>query len=508
MMTTTAASPEFDTTFASLPDRFYSYAQPVTVANATTIIHNPTLAKELGIDPQWLASDEALQVLAGNQTALGSAPMAQAYAGHQFGSFNPQLGDGRAHLLGEIVTPNGERFDLQLKGSGPTPYSRRGDGRSPMGPVIREYLISEAMAALGVPTTRSLAAIATGETVMRQGPAPGAVLTRIAPSHIRVGTFEYFAMQGDEDAVKKLADYCLKRHFPHLINHAQPYLALLNEVMERQAKLIAQWQGFGFIHGVMNTDNMLICGATVDYGPCAFMDQFNPEKVFSSIDRQGRYRYNQQPGIGQWNLTRLAQALLPLLHTDGEQALADAQQALDDYVKHFGAAYQRVMSNKLGFSEPQADDQALTEQLLAIMAEHQLDFTLCFRYLLDQVAVQVTDLETDLVKTGPAHQALGDAFTAPDELVLWQQQWQRRLATDSQSQEQRYQQMKLANPAFIARNHQVELAIRAAEDNGDYEPFYALLKVLQTPFEYQQSLKDYALTPVPQEVVHHTFCGT
>ena len=495
-MTTTAASPKFDTTFASLPDRFYSYAQPVTVANATTIIHNPALAKELGIDPQWMASDEALQVLAGNQTAMGSAPMAQAYAGHQFGSFNPQLGDGRAHLLGEIVTPDGERFDLQLKGSGPTPYSRRGDGRSPMGPVIREYLISEAMAALGVPTTRSLAAIATGETVMRQGPAPGAVLTRIAPSHIRVGTFEYFAMQGDEDAVKKLADYCLKRHFPHLVNHDQPYLALLNEVMERQAKLIAQWQGFGFIHGVMNTDNMLICGATVDYGPCAFMDHFDPEKVFSSIDRQGRYRYNQQPGIGQWNLARLAQALLPLLHTDSEQALADAQQALDNYVKHYGAAYQAVMSNKLGMSQPQEGDQVLTEQLLDIMTEHQLDFTLCFRYLLDQMAKEST------------HQPLKDAFSAPDALVLWQQQWHKRLAADPQNQAQQYQQMKLANPAFIARNHQVELAIRAAEDKGDYEPFYALLRVVQAPHDYRPSLNDYALAPTPSETVMNTFCGT
>ena len=494
--TATPVGPTFDTTFASLPERFYSYVQPVSVANPSPIINNPTLADELGIDLQWLASDDALHVMAGNQTAMGSAPMAQAYAGHQFGSFNPQLGDGRAHLLGEIVSPNGERFDVQLKGSGPTPYSRRGDGRSPLGPVLREYLVSEAMAALGVPTTRSLAAIATGETVMRQGPAPGAVLTRIAPSHIRVGSFEYFAMQGDEAGVKTLADYCLQRHFSHLIEHPQPYLALLNEIIERQAKLIAQWQGFGFIHGVMNTDNMLICGATVDYGPCAFMDQFDPDKVFSSIDRQGRYRYNQQPGIGQWNLTRLAQSLLPLLHSDGERALAGAQQALDDYAKHYGTAYQRVMSNKLGISTPQAGDQALTEQLLAIMTEHKLDFTLCFRYLVDQVA---TDAE---------HQPLMDVFIAPDELVLWQQQWQKRIATDVQSQVQRYQQMNLANPAFIARNHQVELAIRAAEDRDDYQPFYALLKVVQSPSEYQQSLKGYALSPMPQELVHHTFCGT
>ena len=246
----------------------------------------------------------------------------------------------------------------------------------------------------------------------------------------------------------------------------------------------------------MNTDNMLICGATVDYGPCAFMDQFDPDKVFSFIDRQGRYRYNQQPGIGQWNLTRLAQSLLPLLHSDGERALAGAQQALDDYAKHYGTAYQRVMSNKLGISKPQAGDQALTEQLLAIMAEHKLDFTLCFRYLVDQVA------------TGAEHQPLMDVFIAPDELVLWQQQWQKRIATDSQSQVQRYQQMNLANPAFIARNHQVELVIRAAEDRGDYQPFYALLKVVQSPSEYQQTLKQFALAPMPQELVHHTFCGT
>jgi uncharacterized protein YdiU (UPF0061 family) len=492
----TAASPTFDTTFASLPERFYSYAQPTAVAHATPIIDNQKLAQELGIDPQWLASDDALQVLAGNQTAMGSAPMAQAYAGHQFGSFNPQLGDGRAHLLGEIVAPDGQRFDLQLKGSGPTPYSRRGDGRSPLGPVIREYLMSEAMATLEVPTTRSLAAVATGESVMRQGPAPGAVLTRIAPSHIRVGSFEYFAMQGDDDAVKSLADYCLQRHFPHLIEHPQPYLSLLNAVIERQAKLIAQWQGFGFIHGVMNTDNMLICGATVDYGPCAFMDHFDPEKVFSSIDRQGRYRYNQQPGIGQWNLARLAQALLPLLHTDSEQALTDAQQALDNYVKHYGAAYQSVMSKKLGISQPQEGDQALTEELLAIMAEHQLDFTLCFRYLVDQIA------------TSTAHEALGEVFMAPQALVVWQQQWQQRLAKDPQSQAERYQQMNLANPAFIARNHQVELVIRAAEDHSNYQPFYDLLKVVQSPYAYQQTLEKFVLAPMPQEVVAHTFCGT
>lgn len=491
------ASPHFDTTFASLPERFYSYTQPVAVANATAIIVNQKLAQELGINLQWLASDEALQVLAGNQTAMGSAPMAQAYAGHQFGSFNPQLGDGRAHLLGEIVTPNNQRFDLQLKGSGPTPYSRRGDGRSPLGPVIREYLMSEAMATLGVPTTRSLAAIATGETVMRQGPAPGGILTRIAPSHIRVGSFEYFAMKGDHEAVKHLADYCLKRHFPALIKHPQPYLSFLNAVIERQAKLIAQWQGFGFIHGVMNTDNMLICGATVDYGPCAFMDQFDPAKVFSSIDRQGRYRYNQQPGIGQWNLVRLAQALLPLLNDDDEQGLADAQQALDNYVKHYGAAYQQVMSNKLGMSQAQADDQALTEQLLAIMAQHQLDFTLCFRYLLDQVATNDAQ-----------HQTLGQAFIAPQELLVWQQEWQQRLTSDSQSPAQRYQQMRLANPAFIARNHQVEVAIRAAEDRGDYQPFKALLKVVQTPFDYQPELIGYALAPTLSETVKHTFCGT
>ena len=493
---TPATSPQFDTTFASLPERFYSYAQPISVANATPIINNHALAEELGIDPLWLASDEALQVLAGNQTAMGSAPMAQAYAGHQFGSFNPTLGDGRAHLLGEIVTPSGERFDLQLKGSGPTPYSRRGDGRSPLGPVLREYLLSEAMATLGVPTTRSLAAVATGETVMRQSPAPGAVLTRIAPSHIRVGSFENFAMQGDEDGVQTLADYCLQRHFPHLIKQPQPYLALLNEVIERQAKLIAKWQGFGFIHGVMNTDNVLICGATVDYGPCAFMDDFDPDKVFSSIDRQGRYRYNQQPGIGQWNLTRLAQALLPIIHTDSEQALADAQSALGNYVTHYGAAYQRIMSNKLGMSMPQPGDQALTKQLFAIMAEHKLDFTLCFRYLVDQIA------------TPAQHQTLGDAFNAPQELIVWQQQWQQRLATDQQTNEQRYQQMNLANPAFIARNHQVELVIRAAEDKGDYQPFYALLKVLQSPFEFQQTLKNFALAPMPEEAVQHTFCGT
>lgn len=493
---TPATSPQFDTTFASLPERFYSYAQPISVANATPITHNQELAQELGIDLQWLTSDEALQVLAGNQTAMGSAPMAQAYAGHQFGTFNPTLGDGRAHLLGEIVTPNGERFDLQLKGSGPTPYSRRGDGRSPLGPVLREYLLSEAMAALNVPTTRSLAAVATGETVMRQSPAPGAVLTRIAPSHIRVGSFEFFSRQGDDAGVKTLADYCLKRHFPTLIASPNPYLALLNEVIERQAKLIAQWQGFGFIHGVMNTDNVLICGATVDYGPCAFMDDYDGDKVFSSIDRQGRYRYNQQPGIGQWNMTRLAEALLPLLDSDSDKAIALAQEALSSYVTHYGAAYQRVMSNKLGMSKPQPDDQKLTQQLFTIMTEHKLDFTLCFRYLVDQAAID------------EAHQSIEDAFSAPDELLAWQKKWQLRLDKDPQTKAQRYEQMKLANPVFIARNHQVELAIRAAEDRGDYQPFYNLLEVLKAPYNYHSALKKFALTPMAQEVVTHTFCGT
>jgi uncharacterized protein YdiU (UPF0061 family) len=492
----TPTSPSFDTSYAKLPQRFYSFVEPTPVATSTPFALNYALATEMGFDHQWLNSKAAAQALVGNQLLAGSKPLAQAYAGHQFGSYNPRLGDGRAHLLGEIVSPSGERFDLQLKGSGTTPYSRRGDGRSPLGPVLREYLVSEAMAALHVPTTRSLAAIATGETVLRQDPAPGAVLTRIAPSHIRVGTFEFFAMQGDEEAVKALADYCLKRHFPHLISHQQPYLAFLSEVIQRQAQLIAQWQGFGFIHGVMNTDNMLICGVTVDYGPCAFMDHYDADKVFSSIDRQGRYRYNQQPGIGQWNLVRLAQALMPLLSDDGEQALTSAQQALDAYVVHYGSAYQQVMSNKLGLAAPRADDQALTQQLLAIMGEHELDFTLCFRYLVDQVAVDEN------------HQPIGDVFSAPDELSVWVQQWQRRLATDSQTAMQRYAQMNKANPAFIARNHQLEIAIRAAEDKANFAPFEALLKVVQSPFEYQPMLKQYALAPTPDEAVQNTFCGT
>lgn len=489
-------SPSFDTTFASLPERFYSDAQPTAVANASFIAINQNLAQELGINADWLASDEALQVLAGNQSATGSKPMAQAYAGHQFGSFNPSLGDGRAHLLGEIVAPNGKRYDLQLKGSGPTPYSRRGDGRSALGPVLREYILSESMAVLGVPTTRSLAAVATGESVMRQMPTPGGVLTRIAPSHIRVGSFEFFAMQGDEEGVKTLADYCLSRHFKHLADEPEPYLALLTQVIERQAKLIATWQGLGFIHGVMNTDNVLICGATVDYGPCAFMDEYHTDKVFSSIDRQGRYRYNQQPGIGQWNMTRLAQALLPLLHADTDTAIKKAQHALGHYASEYGKAYQRVMSDKLGLSSPQEGDQALSENLLKLMQEHQLDFTLSFRFLVDQIATTST------------HEPLGNVFEAPEALLQWLETWRQRLATDGQNETERYAQMSAANPAFIARNHQVEKVIRAAEDHGDFQPFHQLLKVLQAPFSYQPSLKNYALAPMAEEVVAHTFCGT
>ncbi|NND67984.1 MAG: YdiU family protein, partial [Halioglobus sp.] len=373
----------FDNSYARLPAAFYTALDPTPVEEPGPIRVNRELAVELGLDPQWLASKEGTAVLAGNEIAEGSEPIATVYAGHQFGGYNPQLGDGRAVLLGEIVRSDGQRFDLQLKGSGPTPYSRGGDGRAPLGPVLREYIVGEAMHALGVPTTRSLAAVTTGELVVRDGYLPGAVLARVASSHIRIGTFEYFAARRDNESLATLSGHVIARHFPEAAQADNPILDMLESVIERQATLVAQWQLLGFIHGVMNTDNMLLCGETIDYGPCAFMDAFNPEQVYSSIDHQGRYAYRNQPGIAQWNLSRLAQAVLPLLHDDEEQAVALAQAAIDAYPAQFLDAHSAGIARKLGLSEITEDDTALVEDLFAALAEHKLDFTLAFRRLAD-----------------------------------------------------------------------------------------------------------------------------
>ena len=373
----------FENTYARLPDRFYARVAPTPVQAPRLIRLNTQLALDLGLDPNWLAGPQGLEVLAGRLVPDSAEPIAMAYAGHQFGHFVPQLGDGRAILLGEIVDRQGVRRDVQLKGSGPTPFSRRGDGRAALGPVLREYIVSEAMTALGIPSTRSLAAVMSGETVARETPLPGAVLTRVAASHIRVGTFQFFAARRDLDGLRLLADHVIARHYPEAGRADRPYLALLELVTARQAELIARWLLVGFIHGVMNTDNMSIAGETIDYGPCAFMDEYDPGKVFSSIDRQGRYAYGNQPQIATWNLSRFAETLLPLIDDDQQQAVQRAEDVLKGFSARFDAAYLTGMRHKLGLSTVEDDDLKLVDEFLSLLAADGADFTLAFRRLSD-----------------------------------------------------------------------------------------------------------------------------
>jgi serine/tyrosine/threonine adenylyltransferase len=485
----------FDNSYARLPERYYARQGPVAVPAPRPIRVNRELAAQLGVDADWLASDEGTRTIAGNAVPAGAEPIATAYAGHQFGGFNPQLGDGRALLLGEVLTPGGERFDLQLKGSGPTPWSRGGDGRSPIGPVLREYIVSEAMHRLGVPTTRALAAARTGDLVVRERYLPGAVLARVASSHIRVGTFEYFAARRDTEGLRLLADHVIARHYPEAQRSENPVLALLEGVIARQARLIAHWQLLGFIHGVMNTDNMLICGETIDYGPCAFMDGFNPEQVYSSIDHGGRYAYRRQPGIAHWNLSCLAQTLLPLLHNDEEQALALAQNAINAFAEQFLQANTQGMARKLGVQAIVEQDTALVEDLWQLMAQHALDFTLTFRRL------------SDLAHEGGGN-TVAALFEFPEALQPWLVRWRARLAQDDVAFAERQASMYRANPVFIPRNHLVEAAIAAATDSDDLSVFHALVDVLANPHDYRPELAVYATPPQPEQVVRQTFCGT
>jgi uncharacterized protein YdiU (UPF0061 family) len=486
----------FDNSYVRLPDTFFTRVQPEPVSSPGRIRVNDELATSLGIDSQWLHSDTATAVVAGNEVPAGAEPIAAVYAGHQFGGFNPQLGDGRAVLLGEIVNPQGKRFDLQLKGSGPTPYSRGGDGRSPLGPVLREYIVSEAMHCLGVPTTRSLAAVTTGDSVARERFLPGAVLARVASSHIRIGTFEFFAARKDTGALRLLTDYVIDRHYPSAHSTENPALALLENVIARQAQLIAHWQLLGFIHGVMNTDNMLVCGETIDYGPCAFMDAFNPAQVFSSIDHRGRYAYHRQPGIAHWNLTCLAQSLVPLLADDSEAAVALAQTAINAFPQQFLNANTVGMACKLGLEEIGEHDTALVEDLWQLMADHHLDFTLTFRRLGDLA---------DPDSSAPAVSAL---FDFPDAAQPWLDRWRARLRQDAMSSSDRQSMMYRANPVFIPRNHLVETAIAAANDSGDLEPFNHLMDILAEPYVYRAEMAAFATPPQPEQVVTQTFCGT
>jgi uncharacterized protein YdiU (UPF0061 family) len=447
------------------------------------------------LDAGALDSPEGARIFAGNDIPKGAAPLAQVYAGHQFGGFARQLGDGRALLLGEVIDRKGCRRDIQLKGSGPTPFSRAGDGRAALGPVLREYLIGEAMHALGIPTTRALAAVVTGEPVFREeGALPGAVLTRVAASHIRVGTFEFFAARGEQDKVTRLADYVIHRHYPDLKDHANPYLALLEGVSDRQAALIASWMHVGFIHGVMNTDNMAVSGETIDYGPCAFMDHYDPATVFSSIDTHGRYAYANQPRIAQWNLARFAETLLHLIDADGKRAVARATEVINAFPERYERHWLKGMRAKLGLVTEDEADLNLAAGFLAAMKGGNIDYTLAFRYLADAALGQEEGLRT--------------LFTDPSAYDVWSSHWRARLSREALAPSDRAQGMRRANPAFIPRNHRVEEALSAAVERGDYAPFDTLLKVLSYPFDDQPEFAALA-EPAPEgRGRYQTFCGT
>jgi serine/tyrosine/threonine adenylyltransferase len=486
----------FDNTYARLPERFHVRTAPTPVSAPRLIRVNRHLAEELGLDPDFLCSPEGVEILAGNRLPEGADPIAAAYAGHQFGGFVPQLGDGRAILLGEVLDRRGRRRDIQLKGAGRTAFSRGGDGRAALGPVLREYLLSEAMAALGIPTTRALAAVLTGDRVAREELLPGAVLTRVASSHIRVGTFEFFARRGDTDGVRLLADHVIERHYPAAAGAANPHRALLDAVVRAQAELIADWLLVGFIHGVMNTDNMAVSGETIDYGPCAFMDHYDPETVFSAIDRQGRYAYGNQPGIGQWNLARLAECLLPLLGEGEEAALAAARESLAAYVGWFESRYQDGLATKIGLSSSGGESSELAAGFLKILGEGSVDFTLSFRRLADAAS-------------GPEAEAgLRALFRETDALDAWLPRWYEQIDAEPGGRAAVRAAMRAVNPAFIPRNHQVEAVIRAGVDRDDFAPFEQLLAVLENPFDDQAENARYAEPPQPHERVRQTFCGT
>lgn len=477
----------FDNSYASLPESFYSRIDPTPVRSPKLSIVNGDLAESLGLNVQFLQNDAGVEVLAGNKVPEGAFPLAQAYAGHQFGNFT-MLGDGRAVLLGEQITPDGKRFDLQLKGSGRTPYSRGGDGRAALGPMLREYIISEAMHALRIPTTRSLAVVTTGQPVFRDNILPGAILTRVAASHLRVGTFQYVANWRNVKELQILADYTIKRHFPYVEADEHRYLSLLQEVIKRQAKLIAQWQLVGFIHGVMNTDNMAISGETIDYGPCAFMDMYHLATVFSSIDIQGRYAYGNQPYIAGWNLARFAETLLPLLHENEEKSVEIAQGELSNFMHLYHSHWLAGMRAKLGLFNEEDQDESLIESLLSLMEKERADFTNTFRTL------TLGNQE----KTG---------MFATQEFSEWYAKWQERLGRQQESKDDAEKLMRNHNPSVIPRNHRVEEALDAAVQQGDYSVMGRLLAVLSNPFDYTDEHTEYSVVP-ESTVPYRTFCGT
>jgi protein adenylyltransferase len=471
----------FDNTYARELEGFYVPWKAAQVARPRLVKFNRELAEELGLNPGFL-DEEGARIFAGNEIPKGAAPLAQAYAGHQFGGFSRQLGDGRALLLGEVIDRSGRRRDIQLKGSGPTPFSRAGDGRAALGPVLREYLIGEAMHALGIPTTRALAAVLTGEPVFRESALPGAVLTRVAASHIRVGTFQFFAARGEEAKVRRLADYVIDRHYPDLKDSPNIYLRLLERVCERQAALTASWMHVGFVHGVMNTDNMAISGETIDYGPCAFMDHYDPATVFSSINAQGRYAYANQPKIAQWNLARFAETLLSLIDADKSRAIARATEVIHAFPQQYERHWLKGMRAKLGLVSEDDADLNLALGFLTAMESNKVDYTLAFRYLADAALGREEQVRA--------------LFDDPSPYDRWSRHWRARLAREVIAPLERAQALRHANPAFIPRNHRVEEALSAAVERDDYAPFETLLKILSRPFDDQPEFAAFA-EPAP-----------
>jgi uncharacterized protein YdiU (UPF0061 family) len=483
-----------DNQFTREVEGMYVRWQPEPAPAPRWLQFNDALAQELGLDAQVLHSDAGLEVFSGQRVPEGAEPVAQAYAGHQFGFYSPRLGDGRALLLGEIVDAAGQRFDLALKGSGPTPFARRGDGKAAVGPVLREFLVAEAMHALGVPTTRVLAAVATGETVRRERALPGAVLARVAASHLRVGSFEYAARADDAALLGRLAEHAIERHAPHLQGQPQRHLGLLEQVVEHQARLIAQWMSVGFIHGVMNTDNMTISGQTIDYGPCAFMEHFDPEEVFSSIDHDGRYAWANQPAIAHWNLTRLAETLLPLLDDDADRAGALAMAAIRKFDTHLSAQWSALLRSKVGLPDGADAADRLATEFLHLLQRHEVDYTLGWRRLGDAVAGN----------EAPLRALFGEHAAALDD---WLARWRAMFGTTPGAE--RARAMAQVNPIVIPRNHLVEQALEAATDYDDLAPFERLLAEVRRPFEPRADDNPY-IQPAPREQTanYRTFCGT
>lgn len=484
---------KLENSYMDLPTHCYSLTKPAPIESPYLILKNEKLAQDVGLSFEGESDADLAQLFCGNKLPDETKPIAQAYAGHQFGNFT-MLGDGRAHLMGEHITPTGQRIDIQFKGSGRTPFSRRGDGKAAIGPMLREYIISEAMHALRIPTTRSLAVVATGEPVFREAVLPGAILTRTAASHIRVGTFQYFVVKQDHVGLKQLADYAIQRHYPHLVQDDQPYLAFLGAVMERQVDLIVNWMRVGFIHGVMNTDNMTISGETIDYGPCAFMDSYNPKTVFSSIDTISRYAFSNQAPIAQWNLARFAETLLPLIHEDQETAIKEAERLIKSCHTIYQDAWLSMMRKKIGLFGEEKEDKELIDQLLNWMHRHEQDYTNTFRHL-------AAILEN---KEG---ESLPEAYQT-DEFQTWRTTWDKRRTQNCPAQEAAVDLMKATNPVLIPRNHKVEEALKAAEEDGELNLVHELLEVLENPYAENDQAGDYQQPAPASDRAYQTFCGT